>query len=121
MLPGGLMAEVRVRVFPVPVLWLTASLFAAAVHADAATDSSTRLADAAMKRDVAAVRTLIAQKVDVNAPGSDGTPALHWAVRVDDVATARLLIGAGAQPTLANRYGLTPLAIASANGSATMI
>jgi ankyrin repeat protein len=80
-----------------------------------------RLADAAMKRDVAAVRALIAEKVDVNAPGTDGSPALHWAVRVDDAAMAKLLLGAGAQPTLANRYGLTPMAIAAANGSASMI
>ena len=73
-----------------------------------------------MKRDTAAVRALIAQKVDVNAPGTDGSPALHWAVRVDDAATARLLLGAGAQATLANRYGLTPMAIAAANGSAAL-
>lgn len=81
----------------------------------------TRLADAAMRRDLAAVRTLIGQKVDVNAPGVDGTPALHWIVRVDDVATARLLLGAGAQPSLPNRYDLRPLAIAASNGSAAMI
>ncbi len=74
-----------------------------------------------MRRDVAKVRTLIAQKVDANVPGQDGTPALHWAVRVDDVATSKLLLGAGAQATLANRYGLTPLSIAAANGSAAMI
>ena len=49
-----------------------------------------------MKRDTAAVRALVDQKVDVNAPGQDGTPALHWLVRVDDVETARLLLRAGA-------------------------
>jgi ankyrin len=86
-----------------------------------AADVDTRLADAAMKRDTAAVRSLLAKKVDVNAPGTDGSPALHWAVRVDDAATARLLLGAGAQATLANRYGLTPMAIAAGNGSASMI
>ena len=95
-------------------------LFAMAAPGQAA-DNDTRLAEAAMRRDVAAVRTLIGQKVDANTPGQDGTPALHWAVRVDDVATAKLLLGAGAQATLANRYGLTPLAIASANGNAAMI
>jgi ankyrin repeat protein len=95
-------------------------LLAAAGNARAA-DLDTRIADAAMKRDVTAVRALIAQKVDVNVPGTDGTPALHWAVRVDDVPTAKLLIAAGAKPTLANRYNLTPLAIAAANGSAPMI
>jgi ankyrin len=85
------------------------------------TAADVRLADAAMKRDTAAVRVLIAQKVDVNAPGTDGSPALHWAVRVDDAGMAKLLLEAGAQATLANRYGLTPMAIAAANGSASMI
>jgi len=98
-----------------------AGLIALAPRVGLAADPATRLADAAMQRDLAAVRALVAQKVDVNAPGSDGTPALHWAVRVDDVPTARLLVGAGAKATLANRYGLTPLAIAAANGSASMI
>jgi len=100
---------------------LAVLLFIATAAPGQAAENDTRLADAAMRRDVTAVRTLIGQKVDANVPGSDGTPALHWAVRVDDVATAKLLLGAGAQATLANRYGLTPLAIASANGNAAMI
>ena len=45
-------------------------------------DTDARLADAAMKRDTAAVRALVEQKGDVNASGRDGTPALHWLVRV---------------------------------------
>jgi ankyrin repeat protein len=85
----------------------------------AATD--TRLADAAQKRDIAAVRTLLSQKVDPNAPGRDGTPALLWIVRVDDVETASLLVKAGADVKLANRQGLTPLALAASNGSAAML
>jgi hypothetical protein len=64
---------------------------------------------------------LLAQKVDVNAPGLDGTPALHWVVRVNDLEAARLLLRSGAQVSLANRYGLTPLAIAAASGNASMI
>jgi ankyrin repeat protein len=100
---------------------LAGALLLATAGWSAAADNDTRLADAAMRRDVAAVRNLIGQRVDTNAPGQDGTPALHWAVRVDDVATAKLLLGAGAQATLANRYGLTPLSIAAANGSAAMI
>src|SRR3954470_16748038 len=81
----------------------------------------TRLADAAMKRDVAAVRKLIDEKVDVNAPGADGTPPLHWMVRVDDFESARRLILAGADATKPNRYGVTPMSLASANGNARMI
>src|SRR5262245_41650724 len=92
---------------------------ATAATADAQTD--VRLAEAAMKRDMAAVRSLVSQKVDVNAPGTDGTPALHWVVRVDDLDTATLLLKSGASATLANRYGVTPLALATANGNAAMI
>jgi ankyrin repeat protein len=85
----------------------------------AAADS--RLAEAAMNRDAPAVRALLSQKVDVNAPGSDGTPALHWSVRSDDLDMARLMLAAGADATLANRYGVTPLFLACANGNTAMI
>src|SRR5580693_538518 len=79
------------------------------------------LPEAAMHRDMAAVRSLLTQKVDVNAPGKDGTPALHWVVRVDDIDTAKLLIKAGANVRLADRYGVTPIFLACANGNAAMI
>src|SRR5215813_1762416 len=79
------------------------------------------LADAAMHRDMAAVRSMLDQKADVNAPGKDGTPALHWIVRVDDLETARLLIKAGADVKLPDRYGVTPIYIACSNGNAAMI
>ena len=80
-----------------------------------------RLAEAAMKRDTAAVRALLAQGADVNAPGRDGTPALHWLVRVDDLEDARLLVRAGANATRADRDGVTPLYLACSNGNAAMI
>ena len=87
-----------------------------------AADRDTRLADAAMNRDLAAVRALLQQKnVDVNAPGRDGTPALHWTVRVDDLETAGQLLRAGADPKLVTRYGVTPMSVAAANGSAAML
>ena len=47
------------------------------------------LAEAAMHRDMVAVRSLLNQKADVNAPGPDGTPAFHWVVRVDDLDSPR--------------------------------
>ena len=43
------------------------------------------VADAAMKGDKAALRTLLAQKADVNAPQVDGATALHWASHWDDL------------------------------------
>ena len=101
---------------------MLSSLFVAsfmAIAAPAGADS--RLAEAAMKRDIAAVRALVQQKVDVNAPGRDGSPALHWIVRVDDIETAQLLIRAGADVKFADRYGVTPLFLACTNGNAAMI
>jgi uncharacterized protein len=87
----------------------------------AGADTDTRLADAAMKRDMATVRALLEKGAAVNAPGRDGTPALHWAVRVDDLETARLLLKSGADARLPNRYGLTPLGLACSNGNAALI
>jgi ankyrin repeat protein len=84
-------------------------------------ETETRIAHSAMDQDMATVRSLLEQGVDVNAPGVDGTPALHWVVRVDDLETAGLLIRAGANPTLRNLYGATPLYLASLNGNAAMI
>jgi len=101
------------------VIGMSLTFFAAGPRVLAAGD--TRLADAAMRRDTAAVRKLLDEKVDVNAPGPDGTPALHWLVRVDDFETARRLIRAGADASKPNRYGVTPMQLASANGNAEMI
>jgi len=80
-----------------------------------------RLADATRKGDRAAVRTLLQQKVDVNSLAADGTTALHWAVRADDLELAELLIRAGANVSAGDRYGVTPLQLACVNGNAAMI
>jgi ankyrin len=95
-----------------------AALFLAAPNASAA---SCPLSDAAMngKRDV--VRSLLQRNADVNAPQVDGTTALHWVVRADDVELADALIAAGAKVSTPNREGVTPLQLAAINGSAAMI
>ena len=80
-----------------------------------------RLADAVMNRDSAAVRTLLLHKADVNDAQADGTTALHWAARWDDLESAGLLLKAGANVKAVNRFGLRPLALACTNGSAPMI
>jgi uncharacterized protein len=80
-----------------------------------------RVARAAMSANRDAVQTLIAEKADVNAPLADGTTALHWAVRADDLQTAGLLLRAGANVKAADRYGLTVLSIACTNASAPMV
>jgi len=52
---------------------------------------SAEVAKAVRAGNAAAVRALLAKKADVNAPEADGTTALHWAVRANDLATAQLL------------------------------
>ena len=76
-----------------------------AVVLGARPESKASIADLAMNQDMAAVRSLVKQGVDVNAPGSDGSTALHWAVRIGDADTAAVLIRAGARVTVSNRYG----------------
>lgn len=83
--------------------------------------AASEVADAAMKRDREAVRSLVQQKRDVNAPQIDGTTALHWAVQYGDADMADMLLRAGANPSTANKAGAPPLLIASVNGSAPMI
>jgi uncharacterized protein len=79
------------------------------------------VADAVMKGDTAAVRTLLRSKADVNAPQVDGATALHWAVYRDDVEMTDLLIAAGANVRAANRGGVTPLAMACQYGNVPIV
>jgi ankyrin repeat protein len=76
------------------------------------------VADAAMRGDKAAVRVLLQQKADVNAPQVDGATALHWAIYRGDSEMADLLVRAGANVKAANRDGVTPLALAALYGDA---
>jgi len=95
--------------------------FAGAVYFAAGPAGRSDVADATMKRDRAALRALIQQKADVNAPQVDGATAMHWAVYNDDVESADLLIKAGAKVDTKNREGITPLHLASQYGNAAMI
>jgi ankyrin repeat protein len=87
----------------------------------AAAGSEVEVADAVMngKKDV--LRALLQRKADVNIPQVDGTTALHWAARADDLETADLLLRAGAKVSAANREGATPLQLAAINGGAAML
>lgn len=78
------------------------------------------LADALEKNDLAAARALM-RDGEVNAAQVDGMTALHWAVQHDDLATAKALLAAKANPKAENRYGVTPLSLACTNGNAAMI
>jgi ankyrin repeat protein len=100
-------------------LWI--GIFVCAISSGAAVPGDARLADAAMRSDREAVRTLLQQKIDVNAGQPDGTTALHWAVQKDDLETAQLLLKSGAKADTATRYGVTPIYLAALNGNAAMI
>src|SRR6185503_4440013 len=97
------------------------SLILTAVQFNGVAANDARLADAVMKRDQAAIRALLRDKIDVNGTQADGMTALHWAVREDNLETAQLLIRAGARVGVATRYGVTPIYLACANGSESMI
>jgi uncharacterized protein len=79
------------------------------------------IADAAMKRDATAVRSMLQAGTDVNAVQADGATALHWAAYHGDVALASDLIAAGAKPSVANRNGSTPMWLAATHGDAAML
>jgi ankyrin repeat protein len=77
-------------------------------------------ADAAERRDADALRQLLKQGADPNAPQPDGATALHWAVHWDDHAAVDALVRAGAKPDAVNDLGVFPLSLACANGSNAM-
>ncbi len=92
---------------------LTAAGQEALLAPTAADVASSPLAEAAQRGDTSGVHALLERGgLDPNAPGRDGTPALHWLVRLGDRATAERLVQAGADVNAASRYGVTPLALA---------
>ena len=105
------------------VVGFCAAMFLAALgQVSVATAADAPLADAAMRGDQAAVRSLLDQQVDVNRAQGDGTTALHWAAYHDDLEMARLLTAAGADVSAQTRLGsLTPLFMAAKNGGAAMV
>jgi len=83
--------------------------------------ADSNVADAAMKADKAAVRSLVQQKADVNAKASDGSTALHWAIESDDLEIVDLLLQAGADVKGKDRFGFTPLYFAISNNNLEMV
>lgn len=96
--------------------WAFAVLLAFAVVA-----AETPLLDAVKRGDRSSALAHATEKIDVTAEEPDGTTALHWAARQDDLELADRLLEAGADAQPANRYGITPLYLAAQNGSAAMI
>ncbi len=87
----------------------------------AALGVSSPIADAVEKGDRAGIRSLLEQRVNVNAAQADGMTALHWAAYLDDVEIARRLVEAGASMDVKTRYGVTPLSLACRNGNGDLV
>ena len=90
-----------------------------AVSATAQTDL--RLVEATRNGDQHAVRALLEEPVGVNARQPDGATALHWAVYLNDLGTAELLLATGAVADVSNELGVTPLYLACENGNAAVV
>ncbi len=103
---------------------LRAALLAFGVTAvvSAAPATNSPVADAVMRGDRDAVRTLLKQGADVSAAQGDGMTPLHWAARRGDAATTEMLLYAGANVAAVTRIGeYTPLHLAAAEGSAPVV
>jgi uncharacterized protein len=87
-----------------------------------AAPSPSSVADAAMKGDRDAVRTLLKQGADVSAAKGDGMTALHFAAERGDAAMTEMLVYAGANVAAVTRIGqYTPLHLAARNGNASVV
>ena len=97
---------------------LSCSLLPAAVVRAQGPDA---LANAARDQDYVRYSQLLDQARDVDAFSDDGTPALHWLVRFNDLDRVRELLSRGADPALANRYRVQPMQIAAEYGYTDML
>ena len=80
------------------------------------------LATAAARGDLAQVRELLDSGTkEVDAPDRDGTPALHWVVRLGDAELVARLLAAGANVDGADRHGVTPLQVAIGEGDVSLV
>jgi uncharacterized protein len=96
-------------------IWATAALVST-------TAVDVRLAEEASQGNIETVRSLLDQNADVNAAQGDGMTALHWAAFRDDLDLAKLLLERKANVEAETRVdSITPLVLASRNGSAAMI
>lgn len=106
---------------PRVLIWTVVLAWGVILSRPATAAQGTALADAAERSDHSAVRRLLEQRADANAPQADGMTALHWAALRDDPALAKLLVEAGAKVGATNLYGVTPLSLACRNGSLALV
>ncbi len=108
----------RPRTFRLAASVVLAAALVGGVHAAA----TAPVADAAMRRDAAAVRTLLRAGGDVNGAQGDGMTALHWAATYGDAELTEVLLYAGANVKATSRLGrYTPLHVASQGGFGVVV
>jgi uncharacterized protein len=100
-------------------VFILCAFFTAAVAGAA---SNAPVADAAKRGDREAVRALLKEGADVNAPMGDGMTALHWAAERGDLELANILLFAGANASAVTRVGqYNPLHIAARGGHPALV
>lgn len=80
-------------------------------------DADQRLVQGAARGDIAAVRLLLRERVEINGADADGSTALHHAVWADDLAMTDELLKAGANVAATNVFRIAPIYIAAENGN----
>ena len=118
------MNRARRRGRPVASRLLLAAVFPWLLLAPAVADAQANspVADAAQRRDPEAVRRLLREGADVNAPQGDGMTALHWAAERGDAPLCEVLLYAGARVDAGTRIGhYTPLHLAARTASADVV
>lgn len=108
------------RTHPMSARIGAAALGLLACTAPAFAANGASLLDAARNNDVTALRSAV-KTAKVNDRQPDGATALAWAVYHENADAADLLLKAGANPDLANDYGIGPLALACENGNGSLV
>ncbi|MFP5378707.1 MAG: ankyrin repeat domain-containing protein [Vicinamibacteria bacterium] len=99
-----------------------AALLGLSVSLQAASVTTSAVADAAMAGRADTVRALLREGADVNAAQGDGMTALHWAAMQGHGEIAEMLLYAGGNVRATTRLGAyTPLHLASQKGAAAIV
>ena len=102
--------------------WLTILFFSSLFFTGIANANEQQLLEAARAQNWTTLHSLLENgNIDVNATEADGATALIYASYRDELETVQRLLDAGADPDIANEYGITPLFLAMENRSTAMV